>query len=146
MEPRVVPTPDEIRAVYTQGVAAVIVLVEEQTKQIQVLAARVQALEDQLAKNSSKPPSSGGQKGPTGNRLEPVDKADHTELHPVTACQHCQVRRVSGNCAPVEQAEVFVSGNRSALRHERIRCHQRNVGSAKTKKIANRLSGGQTRY
>ena len=112
MEPQVVPTLDEIHAVYAQGEAAVIVLVEAQTKQIQVLAARVQSLEDQIAKNSqnsSKPPSSdglnkphpkslrqrsgkpsGGQKGHTGRRLEPVDKPDHTELHPVTMCQHCQ--------------------------------------------------------
>jgi len=94
MEPQVVPTLDEIHAVYEQGEAAVIALVESQTKQIQVLAARVQALEDQLAKNrqnSSKPPASdglnkpnpkslrqrsgkpsGGQKGHTRSRLEPV--------------------------------------------------------------------------
>src|SRR5450432_3494249 len=100
MEPNVGPTPDEIRAVYTQGVTAVIALVEEQTKQIQVLTARVQALEDQLAKNSqnsSKRSSSdglnkpypkslrqqsgklsGGQTGHTGSRLDLLDKPDHT--------------------------------------------------------------------
>ena len=122
MEPRVVPTPDEIRGVYGQGVTAVLAMVEEQTKRIQVLAARVQALEDQLAKNSSKPPSSdglnkpqpkslrqpsGGQKGPTGNRLEPVDKADHTELHPVTACQHCQADLAGVAVDKVDKRQVF---------------------------------------
>src|SRR5258708_18949431 len=117
MEPQAVPTSDEIHAVYAQGEAAVFALVEAQAKQIQVLGARVQALEDQLAKNSqnsSKPPSSdglnkaspkslrqrsgkpsGGQKGHTGSRLEPVDKPDHTELNPVRACQHCQ-RELAG--------------------------------------------------
>src|SRR5258708_19329583 len=76
------------------------------------MGARVQSLEDQLSKNSqnsSKPPSSdglnkpspkslrqrsgkpsGGQKGHTGSRLEPVDKPDQKALHPVSACQHCQ--------------------------------------------------------
>jgi len=129
MEPRVVPTPDEIRAVYAQGETAVIALVEDQTKQIHLLAARVQALEDQLAKNSqnsSKPPSSdglnkphpkslrqrsgkpsGGQKGHTGNRLEPVDRPDHTELHAVTACQHCQADLASVAVDKVDKRQVF---------------------------------------
>lgn len=49
MEPQIVPSPDEIHAVYAQGEVAVIALVEAQTKQIQVLAARVQALENQIA-------------------------------------------------------------------------------------------------
>lgn len=63
MEPPVVPTLDEIHAVYAPGEAAVMAWVEAQTKQIQVLGARVQALEDQLAKKSQnrrKPPSRDG--------------------------------------------------------------------------------------
>src|SRR5258708_35887122 len=129
MEPQAVPTSDEIHAVYAQGEAAVFALVEAQAKQIQVLGARVQALEDHLAKNSqnsSKPPSSdglnkpspkslrqrsgkpsGGQKGYTGNRLEPVDKPDHTELHPVTACQHCQADLAGVAVDKVDKRQVF---------------------------------------
>jgi len=52
--------PEQIRAVYRQGEAAVVALVLELFALIRSLAARVQAVEDQLAKNSSnsgKPPS-----------------------------------------------------------------------------------------
>src|SRR5260370_42622020 len=112
MEPQVVPTSDEIHAVYAQGEAAVFALVEAQAKQIQVLEARIQALEDQLAKNSqnsSKPPSSdglnkpapksrretsgkpsGGQKGHVGHRLYPGDKSQRTEKNPVAQGACCQ--------------------------------------------------------
>src|SRR5258708_20100776 len=109
MEPQAVPTSDEIHAVYAQGEAAVFALVEAQAKQIQVLGARVQALEDQLAKNSqnsSKPPSSdglnkpspkslrqrsgkpsGGQKGPTGSRLEPAAQPHPPNFPPLPPSQ-----------------------------------------------------------
>src|SRR5258708_23595650 len=110
MEPQAVPTSDEIHAVYAQGEAAVFALVEAQAKQIQVLGARVQALEDQLAKNSqnsSKPPSSdglnkpspkslrqrsgkpsGGPKGHTVRRLVPLEKHHLTQIYPLSACHH----------------------------------------------------------
>jgi transposase len=81
-------------------------LFEAQAKVMGALAARHQALEDDLAKNrrnSSKPPSSaglkqpkpksgrqksgkpsGGPKGHGGHGLEPVEKPQHTEAHLVS--------------------------------------------------------------
>ena len=53
-------TPEEIHALYAQGESAVQTVVHELQATIATLTARVQALEDQLAKNShnsSKPPS-----------------------------------------------------------------------------------------
>jgi len=112
MKPNVMPTADEIHVAYKQGEAAVRALFERQSRRLQELEARLQALEDQLAKNSqnsSKPPSrdglkkpktkslrqpsgkrSGGQKGHTGYRLEPVAKPRHVEKHGVVTCQHCE--------------------------------------------------------
>ena len=87
MEPLHTPSPEEIHAAYLQGEHAVVELIEgwaqaiseavthhqeelaaltsQQVEQIRQLAARIQVLEDQLAKNSrnsSKPPSSDGLK------------------------------------------------------------------------------------
>jgi uncharacterized coiled-coil protein SlyX len=78
MEPLWMPTPEEIHQVYGQGEEAVYALVvrligefnqvlEQQYKTVQHLETQVQALEDQLAKNSrnsGKPPSSDGLKKP----------------------------------------------------------------------------------
>lgn len=68
-------TPEQIREVYRQGedavVALVTALVTEMLAVIRRLEARVQVLEDQLAKNSSnssKPPSSDGFQKPKGRR------------------------------------------------------------------------------
>src|SRR5215468_1470278 len=61
MTPRELPTPDEVHAAYVQGEETVLALVEALTALILNLQARVNALEDQLGKNSrnsSKPPSS----------------------------------------------------------------------------------------
>lgn len=84
----------------------------KQQKIIQEQAQVIQALRDQLAKNSQnsgKPPSSdglskprtqslrksegrksGGQPGHVGNTLTPVEKPDHIQRHEVKQCQHCQ--------------------------------------------------------
>jgi transposase len=32
----------------------------------------------------------GGQTGHRGSRLEPIEKADHVEVHPVKCCRHCE--------------------------------------------------------
>ena len=52
MEPQRTLTPEEVHAVYEQGEAAARALVESLLKTIQGLEARIQALEDQLGKNS----------------------------------------------------------------------------------------------
>jgi len=61
MIPRDLPTPDDVHAAYLQGEEAMLALVGKLTALILNLQARVEALEDQLGKNSrnsSKPPSS----------------------------------------------------------------------------------------
>ena len=77
------PTPEEIHQAYDQGEEAVYGLVvrligefsqvlEQQYETVQHLEAQVQALEDQLAKNSrnsGKPPSSDGLKKPRTRSL-----------------------------------------------------------------------------
>jgi transposase len=63
MTPRGLPTPDDVHAAYVQGEEAVLALVEMLTALIVNLQTRVNAIEDQLEKNSrnsSKPPSSDG--------------------------------------------------------------------------------------
>ncbi len=112
MTPTQLPTDEQVRAAYRQGEGTVLGLVNGLVAAIRALEARVQALEDQLAKhsqNSSKPPSSdgfkkpqprslrtssgkpsGGQPGHPGQTLQPVAKPKHTQVHPVTQCHKCQ--------------------------------------------------------
>ena len=113
MEPLRLPSEEEIRAAIRQGEDAVIALVSSLLQIIAIRVARIQALEDQLAKNSSnsgKPPSSDGLKKPSrnrslrkasgkksgaqpghpGHRLEMAEKPDRIERHPVHRCSHCQ--------------------------------------------------------
>jgi transposase len=106
------PSREEVRAAYQQGEEAVVELVDSMIQIIAGLAARVQALEDQVAKNSrtsNKPPSSdglkkatqrslrkssgkksGGQPGHRGQTLKAVPDPDHIQVHPVNRCGHCQ--------------------------------------------------------
>jgi transposase len=112
------PTPkqtisrEEIRAVYREGEDAVIALVEGLLKKIEQLEARVEALENQVKKdshNSSKPPSSdgyrkrtrslrvkserqsGGQIGHKGNTLEWREEVAQIIIHPVDYCEGCGI-------------------------------------------------------
>jgi transposase len=111
MEPIKQLSEDEIRQIYRQGEDAVVQLVLSMNKQLIMLAARVQALEDQLAKNSgnsNKPPSSdglnkptpkslrkrhgrksGGQPGHIGYTLPMAKEPNRIERHFVKSCRHC---------------------------------------------------------
>lgn len=129
MEPTRLPTPDEVKSAYAEGEAAVWVLVEGQGRCIRELEAKLQALEDQLAKNSrnsSKPPSSdglnkpvpksrrevsglpsGGQAGHDGHRLECVASPDKIEIHPIRQCGRCQTDLTGVAASGVEKRQVF---------------------------------------
>jgi len=123
MEPLRLPTDEEIRAAIRHGEEAVVSLVGSLLQIIVLQAARIQALEDQLAKNSrnsGKPPSSDGLKKPArhrslrkssgkksgaqpghpGHRLEMAANPDRTEKHRVQRCAGCQG---SLEDAPVER-------------------------------------------
>ncbi len=110
---------EDIVAVYEQGVDAVVDLVQnlsarldDQHEMIASLTARLNELEDRLAKNSrnsSKPPSSdgsvtkpepkslrgrsgkkpGGQKGHPGTTLSLVENPDHVLMHSPEECEGC---------------------------------------------------------
>src|SRR5262245_33999530 len=72
MTPQGLPISEEVRAAYVQGEEAVLALVGTLTALILNLQARVNALEDQLGKNSrnsSKPPSSDGLQKPRTRSL-----------------------------------------------------------------------------
>lgn len=135
------PTEDEIRTAARQGEEAVVALFvnlvgnwagvfQKQQETIQHLEERVQALEDQLAKNrsnSSKPPSSdglkkpsrnrslrkssgkksGGQPGHKGHTLEMRSHPDHIQLHSVTHCQHCRHPLEDTPAEGYERRQVF---------------------------------------
>lgn len=129
MKPNALPTPEEIEVACEQGKQAVMALFDRQAELIRALEARIQALEDQIVKNSqnsSKPPSSdglnkpapksrreisgkpsGGQRGHVGHRLEPVDKPQHTKMHPVAQCAYCQADLAGVEASRVEKRQVF---------------------------------------
>jgi transposase len=112
MTPIELPTDDQVHTAYQHGEETVLAVVHSLVSAIRALEARVQALEDQLAKNSqnsSKPPSSdglkkphphslrkasgkpsGGQVGHPGQTLRAVAQPKHTIVHPVKQCPHCQ--------------------------------------------------------
>jgi transposase len=102
---------EEFRTVYDSGFEATFALVESLSHGIDALAARVQQLEDRLAKNSrnsSKPPASddppkpkpkslrrrsgkkpGGQEGHPGRTLSLVEDPHHVVVHAPEECQGC---------------------------------------------------------
>ncbi|MBN2258849.1 MAG: transposase, partial [Anaerolineaceae bacterium] len=120
------PSREDIHQAYLQGEEAVVALFEQT---IVRLAERVQALEDQLAKNShnsSKPPSSdglkkpaprslrkpsgkksGGQSGHKGHTLKMVEHPRHTQVHRVKQCRQCQASLEEVAANEHEKRQVF---------------------------------------
>ena len=129
MEPYQLPNDEEVRRAYQQGEEAVVGLVRKLTDNFKVLAARMQALEDRLAKNSSnsgKPPSSdglnkpspkslrkrhgrksGGQPGHAGHTLKTVEYPDREVVHRVSHCHHCQRSLEEVEVSGIEKRQVF---------------------------------------
>ena len=123
------PTDDDVRAVYRQGEDGVVALVSELRAAIGQLETRIQALEDQVAKNSSnsgKPPSSdglrkprsrsvrtssgkssGGQPGHAGQTLPPSASPDQIQVHRVIQCAHCQTSLAQVAPTDYEKRQVF---------------------------------------
>jgi transposase len=128
MEPIKLPSEEEVRAIYRQGEEAIVTFVSSLSGVVQALGERVQALEDQLAKNSrnsGKPPSidglkkkpkslrhksgkkSGGQPGHPGNTLQAVAHPDHVQTHRVRCCRHCQASLKAVPAQDYEKRQVF---------------------------------------
>jgi hypothetical protein len=126
MEQFWLPSDDEIGVAYGQGKEAVNALIHQTVGQ---LAARVQALEDQVMKNSrnsGKPPSSdglskpapkslrqqhgkktGGQPGHEGHTLKAIAHPDHEIVHPMQACAHCQTNLEQVPASGHKKRQVF---------------------------------------
>ena len=126
MEPLRIPSEEEINTAYEQGKEAVVTLIHSSMQQFLI---RIQALEDQIRKNSGnsgKPPSSdgfnrpapkslrkrsrkrsGGQTGHVGYTLKAVEKPEHVEVHRVEQCVHCHnsLKKVQVN--RYEKRQVF---------------------------------------
>lgn len=120
------PSREEIHKAYQQGEEAIVALFEETLSK---LVDRIQALEDQIAKNSrnsSKPPSSdglrkprprslrkrsgkksGGQPGHIGHTLRAVERPDYEEVHAVKGCAHCQRSLEDVPVSRYEKRQVF---------------------------------------
>lgn len=123
------PTHDEIRDAHHQGEDTTIQLFDRTFQDVQEIQAELQALKDQLnknSKNSSKPPSSdgfkkprtkslrkrgrnknGGQERHKGHTLEPVENPDHTEVHKVNRCTHCGASLEDAEVNDYQRCQIF---------------------------------------
>jgi transposase len=124
-----IPTEAEIRKAIQEGEEAVIAIFAQMSASILLLAARVQALEDQIARNSnnsSKPPSSddfnkpspkslrkrhgnksGGQPGHEGKTLKMVERPDRVKRYKLDKCSHCQKPIGEEEIKGIEKRQVF---------------------------------------
>ena len=129
MKASTLPTPDDVRAAYQQGAAAVLELVQGLVSIIRACEARARGLADHLAKNnqkSSKPPASdglnkpaprsvrqssskpnAGQAGHVEHRLEPVDKPRYVEVHPALHCGQCHADVAGVEASKVEKRQAI---------------------------------------
>ncbi len=140
MEPLRLPSREEIHIAYVQGEEAVVALtaglaenwvgvVQQQQQTIQALTVRIEALENQLTKNSSnssKPPSSdgykkpaprslrqpsgkksGGQPGHQGQALTMRADPEQVQVHGVACCPHCQHSLADVPVEGCERRQVF---------------------------------------
>lgn len=126
MEPLRLPSEEEIGAAYEQGKEAVVTLLHNSLQQFLI---HIQALEDQIAKNSrnsGKPPSSdglskpapkslrkrhgkksGGQAGHIGYTLKSVEKPDHVNVHSLEQCHYCSGSLKRVKAIRYEKRQVF---------------------------------------
>jgi len=129
MTPMQLPNREAMRTAYLEGEEAVLKIFDQLATAIRTLESQLQALEDQKNKashNSSKPPSSdgdkkrsphslrhrsgkkaGGQVGHEGARLEAVNKPDHSIVHRVKRCQACGMELEGVPAEKVAKRQVF---------------------------------------
>ncbi|MBC8507281.1 MAG: IS66 family transposase [Anaerolineales bacterium] len=128
MNPIELPSEEEMKAIYEEGEEMVLAVLGSMAATIRALEARIEKLEDQIAKNSqnsSKPPSSdglkkakrslrqssgkksGGQPGHTGHCLAAVAEPDHIEIHEVEQCEHCQANLSDIEVDEYKKRQVF---------------------------------------
>jgi len=125
---------EQLRQLDKEQLTDIIVEMREQIEELKAVVKRqsecIQALEDQLAKNSensNKPPSSdglkkkpkpkslrekgkrkpGGQKGHKGETLKMVSEPDHIEVHHVSSCPDCQADLSHVKVTGIERRQVF---------------------------------------